>query len=232
MGRIQHKVSASLKRALEKMKLSDNTEEIKEEEGDDIKIGTSCKHGGCTKSFSGAASNEEVCAYHSGFPIFHEGMKYWSCCKRKTSDFNTFLSQEGCVKGPHIWRKKDTGVKVVPCRFDWHQTGAQVIISIYSKNSIPELSYVEANRTTLDIHIVFEGEKEFVQKISLWGVIDASQSVVNMMAAKIEIAMKKSEHMSWARLDLPLPVATPQTTQKDQDQDDEDEDSEDEDVLD
>lgn len=35
-------------------------------------------------------------------------MKYWSCCKRKTSDFNTFLSQEGCTKGAHLWKKKNT----------------------------------------------------------------------------------------------------------------------------
>lgn len=31
-------------------------------------------------------------------------MKYWSCCRRKTSDFNTFLSQEGCSTGDHVWR--------------------------------------------------------------------------------------------------------------------------------
>lgn len=92
---------------------------------------------------------------------------------------------------------------MVPCRFDWHQTGTQVIISIYAKNAVPELSYVDANSTTvslsdrsssyqnilgldffpsyylmlifafllqLDIHIIFDGEKEFEQKISLWGV--------------------------------------------------------------
>ncbi|CAL8277530.1 unnamed protein product [Arctogadus glacialis] len=228
MVRMQHKVSASLRQALEKMKLSDNTAEMKEEEGDETKIGTSCKNAGCTKSFSSAASNEEVCAYHSGFPIFHEGMKYWTCCKRKTSDFNTFLSQEGCVKGTHIWKKKDTGKKVIPCRFDWHQTGAQVIVSIYSKNSVPELSYVEANSTTLDIHILFEGEKEFAQKIKLWGVIDASKSVVNMLAAKIEIAMKKSEPMSWARLDLPPPVPPPKATEKEKDDDEDDDDEEEE----
>ncbi|CAB1333330.1 unnamed protein product [Coregonus sp. 'balchen'] len=35
-------------------------------------------------------------------------MKYWSCCKKKTSDFNTFLSQEGCSRGNHLWKKKDT----------------------------------------------------------------------------------------------------------------------------
>ncbi|KAG9335273.1 hypothetical protein JZ751_005453 [Albula glossodonta] len=195
--RLQQKVSSSLKQALEKLKLSESNEpEKKEEEGDEVKIGTSCKNGGCQKTFSGPGSNEETCMYHPGVPIFHEGMKYWSCCKRKTSDFNTFLSQEGCAKGKHLWRKDDTGKKIVPCRFDWHQTGGQVMISIYAKNSVPELSY-------LNIHVIFEGEKEFVQNINLWGVIDVNKSVMNMMATKIEIAMKKAEPMTWARLDLP-----------------------------
>ncbi|KAM9847235.1 cysteine and histidine-rich domain-containing protein 1 [Aulostomus maculatus] len=225
--RLQHKVSASLKQALEKLKLSENVAEIKEEESDEIKIGTSCKNGGCTKSYDGPASDKETCSYHAGFPIFHEGMKYWSCCKKKTSDFNAFLSQEGCAKGTHLWRKKDDeGKKVVPCRFDWHQTGTQVILSIYSKNAIPEQSYVDANSTTLDIHIVFEGEKEFDQKISLWGVIDVSKSVVNMMAAKIEVAMKKSEAMSWARLDLPPPVPPPKENEKKQEDTDSEEETE------
>uniref|UniRef100_A0A8C2AGR4 Cysteine and histidine-rich domain-containing protein 1 n=1 Tax=Cyprinus carpio TaxID=7962 RepID=A0A8C2AGR4_CYPCA len=195
---------------------------IIEEDSDEIKIGTSCKNGGCSKTFNGPDSDEETCLYHSGVPIFHEGLKYWICCKRKTSDFNTFLSQEGCTRGKHQWKKKDTGKKVVPCRFDWHQTGSQVIISIYAKNSVPELSLVEGNSTVLKIHIIFEGEKEFEQQISLWGVIDASKSLVNMMATKIEIVLKKAEPMSWARLDLP-PVAPPKEKEKEKDDDSEDE---------
>lgn len=35
-----------------------------------------------------------------------------------------------------------------------------------------------------------------------------------MMAAKIEVAMKKAEVMSWARLDLPPPVAPPKESEK------------------
>ncbi|XP_061902769.1 cysteine and histidine-rich domain-containing protein 1-like [Entelurus aequoreus] len=223
--RLLQKVSASLKQALEKLKLTDNSNAEKQEEDDcEVKTGTTCKNGGCTKSYDGPATDSDVCLFHSGFPIFHEGMKYWSCCKKKTSDFNTFLSQVGCTNGSHAWRKKDEGKKVVPCRFDWHQTGSQVIISIYAKNGVPELSYVDANSTTLNIHVVFEGEKEFEQKISLWGVIDVSKSAVNMMAAKIEIAMKKSEAMSWARLDLPPPVSPPKEDQK-KEEDDSDEES-------
>uniref|UniRef100_A0A5F8GKD1 Cysteine and histidine-rich domain-containing protein 1 n=2 Tax=Monodelphis domestica TaxID=13616 RepID=A0A5F8GKD1_MONDO len=132
-------------------------------------------------------------------------MKYWSCCKRKTSDFNTFLAQEGCTTGKHLWTKKDAGKKVVPCRHDWHQTGGQVTISVYAKNSLPELSHVKANSTVLNIHIVFEGEKEFHQNVKLWGVIDVKRSFVNMTATKIEITMRKAEPMQWARLELPSP---------------------------
>lgn len=53
-----------------------------------------------------------------------------------------------------------------------------------------------------------------------------SKSIVNMMAAKIEVAMKKSEAMSWARLDLPPPVVLPKedkTLKEEADSEDEDE---------
>lgn len=46
-----------------------------------------------------------------------------------------------------------------------------------------------------------------------------------MMAAKIEVAMKKSEAMSWARLDLPPPVIPPKESEENK----EEADSEDED---
>uniref|UniRef100_A0A8C1A623 Cysteine and histidine-rich domain-containing protein 1 n=1 Tax=Cyprinus carpio carpio TaxID=630221 RepID=A0A8C1A623_CYPCA len=183
------------------------------QEGGEVKIGTTCKNGGCSKTYNGPKSDEEMCLYHPGTPIFHEGMKYWSCCKRKTSDFNSFLSQEGCNKGSHQWRK-DTGKKVAPCRFDWHQTGSQVTMSIYAKNSNPELCSVEANSVSLKIHLNFEGDKEFELKMNLWGVIDISKSVVNMMAAKVEVVMKKAEPMAWARLDLPPPKDTEETVDK------------------
>ncbi|KAL7825469.1 hypothetical protein AOLI_G00326760 [Acnodon oligacanthus] len=190
---LQQKVSPSLRQALEKFRLqSETNQSIEKEERNEVKIGTP-------------------------WPVFHEGMKYWSCCRRKTSDFNSFLSQEGCSKGTHVWKNTE-GKKVVPCWFDWHQTGAQVTVSIYAKNSNPEQCSVRANSTTVCISVIFEGEKEFEQKISLWGVIDVSKSIVNMMASKIEIVLKKAEPMSWARLDLP-PPQPPSTHEKKEKQD-------------
>ncbi|XP_048389154.1 cysteine and histidine-rich domain-containing protein 1-like isoform X2 [Stegostoma tigrinum] len=201
--RLEQKVSLSLKQALEKLKLTADNGPSKEEEGsNEVKVGTTCKNAGCNKTFLDAGSNEEVCVYHSGVPIFHEGMKYWSCCKRKTSDFNSFMSQGGCTQGKHMWTKA-TASKVVPCRHDWHQTGGQVIITVYAKNSDPELSYVEANSSVLNIHILFEREKEFEHTVNLWGIIDVSKSQMSMTPAKIEITLKKAEPILWARLELP-----------------------------
>lgn len=38
----------------------------------------------------------DECKYHPGFPVFHEGMKnYWSCCQRKTSEFQHFSIKKG-----------------------------------------------------------------------------------------------------------------------------------------
>ncbi|XP_032534964.1 cysteine and histidine-rich domain-containing protein 1 [Chiroxiphia lanceolata] len=216
MTNLQLKVSASLKQALDKLKLSSENEGKKEEDSDEVKIGTACKNAGCSKTYEGPHSTEEVCIYHSGVPIFHEGMKYWSCCKRKTSDFNTFLAQEGCARGAHVWTKKDAGKKVVPCRHDWHQTGGEVTISVYAKNSVPDLSYVEANSTMVNMHIVFEGEKEFHRSVKLWGVIDVKRSYVNMTATKIELTMRKAEPLLWASLELPVSDTQPKQESSDQ----------------
>ncbi|PKU29112.1 hypothetical protein llap_20584 [Limosa lapponica baueri] len=103
-------------------------------------------------------------------------MKYWSCCKRKTSDFNTFLAQEGCTTGTHVWTKKDA----------------------------------------LNIHIVFEGEKEFHRSVKLWGVIDVKRSYVNMTATKIELTMRKAEPLLWASLELPVSNAQGKKENSDQ----------------
>lgn len=34
-----------------------------------------------------------------------ERYKFWSCCQRRTSDFNEFQRQEGCTSGSHAWVK-------------------------------------------------------------------------------------------------------------------------------
>lgn len=59
-------------------------------------------------------------------------------------------------------------------------------------------------------------------------VIDVSKSIVNMMAAKIEIATKKSEPMSWARLDLPPPPPPKEQQQEEKEKGESESEDEDE----
>lgn len=71
-----------------------------------IIIGQNCTNNSCKASYAGNISDEKTCHYHPGVPIFHEGMKYWSCCQKKTTEFSVFLEQPGCIQGRHVWFSK------------------------------------------------------------------------------------------------------------------------------
>lgn len=46
-----------------------------------------------------------VCLYHSGGPVFHEGLKGWSCCQKRVVDFDEFMKIPGCTTGTHSAEK-------------------------------------------------------------------------------------------------------------------------------
>ncbi|XP_053932063.1 integrin beta-1-binding protein 2 isoform X1 [Cuculus canorus] len=200
------KVSRSLEQALEKLNLSSKDEPPEGgcagEAAAQVRVGTTCKNAACKAIYQGPESNTEVCTFHPGVPVFHEGMKYWSCCKVKTTDFNAFLEQPGCSSGRHCWTGKGDK-KAVSCRQDWHQTSSQVVVTVYAKNPLPALSSVKANRTVLEVHIVFEGNKIFQAELDLWGVIAVEKSFVSMVSTKVEITLCKASPGSWARLEVP-----------------------------
>ncbi|NXC12525.1 CHRD1 protein, partial [Corythaeola cristata] len=197
------KVSRSLEQALEKLNLS-STDEAPEgrEVNAQVRAGTTCKNAACKAIYKGPESNTEVCTFHPGVPVFHEGMKYWSCCGVKTTDFSTFLEQPGCSSGLHCWAGKGDK-KTVSCRQDWHQTSSHVVVTVYAKNPLPAFSSVKANRTVLEVHVIFEGSKIFQAELDLWGVIEIENSFVSMVPTKVEIVLSKASPGSWARLELP-----------------------------
>lgn len=42
--------------------------------------------------------------HHPGVPIFHEGSKGYSCCKRRVLEFDQFMQIEGCTtKDKHMF---------------------------------------------------------------------------------------------------------------------------------
>lgn len=203
------KVSRSLEQELEKLTLESTKESESKVDTSVPLIGTRCKHSGCKEVYQGPENEKATCVYHPGVPVFHEGMKYWSCCAIKTSDFNEFLDQKGCTTGTHLWVQPPEKQKV-SCRYDWHQTSSLVVITVYAKTAQPDSTKVLANRTQLDIQITFQSKKEFRKQLELWGVIDTKSCFVNMLPTKVEITLKKSDPVTWARLELS--AAAPQIT--------------------
>ncbi|XP_008316937.1 cysteine and histidine-rich domain-containing protein 1 isoform X2 [Cynoglossus semilaevis] len=194
-------VSASLSQALQKLEISLKAEE-KEKESQGVMPGTRCKNSGCKTSYEGPETDAEICTYHPGAPVFHEGYKFWSCCSIKTIDFNAFLDQKGCSTGKHRWLPKQDKKKVA-CRHDWHQTGNNVVVTIYAKNANPESSRIEANSTVLSCQIQFENDKIFKKDFHLWGVVNIRQSSVSMVPSKVEVSLRKADQVSWGKLEDP-----------------------------
>ncbi|KAF1380823.1 hypothetical protein PFLUV_G00168000 [Perca fluviatilis] len=199
--KLPHKVSASLAQALEKLDISTKAEKDKKE-SEAVMPGTRCKNPGCKTVYKGPETDTEVCTHHPGAPVFHEGYKYWNCCCIRTIDFNAFLDQKGCTTGKHRWVPKQDKKKVA-CRHDWHQTGNNVVVTIYAKNANPESSSIEANGTVLSCQIQFENNKFFKRDFHLWGVANVKQSSVNMVPSKVEITLRKADQVAWGKLEDP-----------------------------
>ncbi|XP_077969287.1 cysteine and histidine-rich domain-containing protein 1-like [Styela clava] len=195
------KTTSSLQKALQKLSLEAKNEDPSKQ----IKI---CKFLSCRTTYSPGVS--ETCIHHPGAPVFHEGMKYWSCCQRKTSDFTAFLAQVGCVTGTHEWKVKSLA-EAAPCRYDWHQTGSIVVISIFAKMTVEENSSVKVNQIATEIDLEFEGGKgNFKLDLEFDGVIDPAQSFVTLFGTKVEISLKKGDASHWKKLNMPETIQEPE----------------------
>lgn len=184
------------------------------EDSQGIVIGTSCKNSGCNVSYDGPEADKTECIHHPGCPVFHEGLKFWSCCQKKTTDFSTFLSQVGCASGVHKWTKEVESKGTVKCRWDWHQTPDYVIVTVYSKQYDPIKSFVKLNGIRLHTKIVFplQADASFDLDVELTHIISVEKSSVQMTPSKVEIKMKKFEIGAWKNLEIP------KSKQKDADQ--------------
>lgn len=70
-----------------------------EEDDDSLEIpdGAVCRRKKCGTRYTKGQSREgEKCTHHPGAPIFHEGSKGYSCCKRRVLEFDQFMLIEGC----------------------------------------------------------------------------------------------------------------------------------------
>jgi len=65
-----------------------------------------CANNGCEATFTDEENNDTACIYHSGTAIFHEGLKGWSCCKKRVISFEEFMQIPGCSCGAHVPEQK------------------------------------------------------------------------------------------------------------------------------
>ncbi|XP_030758109.1 cysteine and histidine-rich domain-containing protein [Sitophilus oryzae] len=219
---ITPEIAPSLQQQLEKI---EQVSDVSAKKDTEIAIGTNCKNGGCTVSYSAdSALNDSLCLHHPGVPIFHEGLKFWSCCQRKTTDFNAFLNQEGCKEGSHVWKKEDNDQNKVQCRWDYHQTGPYMVVSIYAKEYSPSKSVIKLNPIRLYVNLIFpkQNNVNFELDVELRGIINVAESKITMYGTKVEVKLKKAEAGSWAKLEsriikkseskpLPKKVTTPES---------------------
>ena len=60
-----------------------------------------CTRNKCGKEYGDDANLPNSCCYHPGVPVFHEGLKGWTCCDKRFTDFSEFLDYPGCTLGMH-----------------------------------------------------------------------------------------------------------------------------------
>ncbi|CAB3407255.1 unnamed protein product [Caenorhabditis bovis] len=165
-------------------------------DNNEISIGAPCRNSGCDKIFDG--SKDGTCQYHPGDAIFHEGMKYWSCCQKKTSNFGAFLEQAGCTKGDHKWKMNEIVSKV---REDWFSSNGFVTINVYCRGAVPDSAKIISDGHYLKVSLIHGyGDKETSLEYDLWDEIVPEESRVVVGERKVEIVLKQKNLTGWPRL--------------------------------
>ncbi|ODM86596.1 Cysteine and histidine-rich domain-containing protein [Orchesella cincta] len=208
---VMKELSDSLKNQTLTTAPSSNGIDVEEDKAQIIPGVTQCVNNGCKVTYQGPETDLEACDHHPGVPIFHEGLKFWSCCQKRTTEFEVFMNQKGCTAGTHVWIKPKEnshdqgGAKVIKCRNDWHQTGSHVIMYIYAKKFDPNRSEVKVNGVKLQVEIYFPEEDGYFREE--WILAGANNNTRRLLSAndtmKFEIKLKKAEPVSWKQLALP-----------------------------
>lgn len=198
-------VAPAFKKQIDELPIDQATVKTFTTDPTEVQPGTICKHGGCTYSYEGNKNDGKPCIYHPGVPIFHEGLKFWSCCQKRTSDFTAFMNQPGCETGSHKWTSDEDDSKQIKCRLDWHQTASQVVVTVYAKMYHYQKSVVRLNPIRLAMCLVFpqQNNQEYNIDLELRGLVDVGKSRVQMFGTKVEVTLVKAEPGTWPKLDFP-----------------------------
>ncbi len=183
-----------------------------------------CKRRGCGKSRDPAVPrDDEECIYHPGLPLFHEGSKGWTCCKRRVLEFDEFMKIGGCKsRKRHCYVGKNKqkpptaaaangeptgagadGEEVLEnVRNDFYQTPSSVIVSFYLKKIDPARATVSFREdgSTVDLDLPTTDGKRYTRSVPLFAPIDPAQSRYKVMGTKLEMVLSKKDGTSWSTL--------------------------------
>ncbi|KAI1058577.1 hypothetical protein LB506_000161 [Fusarium annulatum] len=182
-----------------------------ESEDDDpsleIADGVGCKRRACGATYKkGSSRDDEECVHHPGVPIFHEGSKGYSCCKRRVLEFDQFMKIEGCkTKNRHLFvgsGKKDgaNSEEVVSnVRHDFYQTPVNVIASFFLKKIDKSTAKIELQpkQLNLDLTTTDSPPKRYTAQVPLYASIDPEKSSYRVLGTKLEFVLAKSDGTSW-----------------------------------
>ena len=171
------------------MQIKRNLEIQNDPEGFQPVNGMNCQRLGCQHSYD--SKEESECNFHKGVPIFHEGSKGYSCCRRKVLEFDEFMKIEGCTTGGHMYTKA-----IKPARHDWYQSLHEVHVSVFAKNVDKAACKVEFTPTSVTLTapgVYFH--QDLFQEIS----VEESKFVI--LKPKVEVTLKKKTGMSWPSLE-------------------------------
>ncbi|KAF1768513.1 hypothetical protein GCK72_000325 [Caenorhabditis remanei] len=163
----------------------------------DVQIGAPCRNNGCSAVFDGSKGREN-CVHHPGAAIFHEGMKYWSCCNKKTSNFGAFLEQVGCTNAEHKFRNNEIVSKF---REDWFSSNGFVTINVYCRGALPETANIVSDGHYLRVSMKHGfGNANVDLDYDLWDEVLPEESRVVIGERKVEISLKQKHGIGWPRL--------------------------------
>ncbi|KAI5466659.1 HSP20-like chaperone [Mariannaea sp. PMI_226] len=175
----------------------------------DIPDGAVCKRKTCGATYKkGRPRENEECVHHPGVPIFHEGSKGYSCCKRRVLEFDQFMNIEGCkTKNQHLFigsgekdKVKEGNEEVLESiRHDFYQTPVNVIASFFLKKINKEVAKIEFQEKQLSLDLVTTDPtpKRYKADVPLFASIDKEKSSYKILGTKLELVLVKSDGASW-----------------------------------
>ncbi|KAF1931041.1 CORD and CS domain-containing protein [Didymella exigua CBS 183.55] len=177
-----------------------------ESEDDDpnapLKEGMTCRRKGCGETFKGGSREGEKCVHHPGVPIFHEGSKGYSCCKRRVLEFDQFMTMEGCkTKDRHLFvgkaKKEGEEEKVDTVRHDFYQTAATVTASLYLKKIDKSNAIVDFQPDHVNLDLRTSDSKRYNTGFPLFAGIKPEESKFRILGTKLEMTLAKADGTSW-----------------------------------